>query len=86
MRCGYRIRAAASAVRSTRSMGSLYVVMNTSTVRPSGAGGGGGRRRSRHIVKANSSESTRLYVSANTSGTAIHQASQFTENSQRQTM
>ncbi|WP_226950148.1 hypothetical protein [Rhodococcus rhodochrous] len=60
--------------------------MKTSTVIPSGAAGGSGRLLSRHIVKAKSKESIRLYVSASTSGTAIHQASQFTENNQRQTM
>ncbi len=53
---------------------------------PSGAAGSSGRLLNRHIVSAKSSESIRLYVSARTSGTAIHQASQFTENNQRQMM
>ncbi len=84
VRCGKRIRWAACAVAMTRSSGSLYVVMKTSTVAPSGGGGGSPRCRSRHMVSPNSSESTRLYVSARTSGTAIHHADQLIDSSHRQ--
>ena len=75
---------AASAVASTRSTGSLYVVMSTSTVAPSGGGGAAGRCLSRHTVIPNSQESSRLYVSASTSGTAIHHDDQLTDEVQRQ--
>ena len=68
---------------STRSIGSSYVVMKTSTV-PAGGASGPVRTLTRHIVIAKKTVSTRLYVSAITSGTAIHQADQLTEASQRQ--
>src|SRR5258707_3373882 len=58
--------------------------MKTSTERPRGAGGGSGRRRAFHMVMPYSTDSPRLYVSASTSGTAIHQASQATVEVQRQ--
>jgi hypothetical protein len=59
--------------------------MKTSTVNPSGAFGGT-RFFSLHTVKPNRRESMSEYVSASTSGMAIHQASQLIENSHRQTM
>ena len=80
------MRWAARAVSITRSSGSLYVAMKTSTVRPGCGAGGFGRSRARHIVSPNRSESMRLYVSASTSGIAIQSASVFTENSSRQMM
>src|SRR5258705_11179730 len=58
--------------------------MKTSTERPRGAGGGSGRRCAFHMVMPYSTDSPRLYVSASTSGTAIHQASQATVEVQRQ--
>ncbi len=80
------MRWAARAVSITRSSGSLYVAMNTSTVSPGCGAGGLGRSRARHIVSPKSSESMRLYVSASTSGIAIQSASVFTEKSSRQMM
>ncbi len=60
--------------------------MKTSTVAPSGGGGAGPRSLRRHIVVPNSSASMKLYVSASSSGTAMGQAAQFAEASQRQPM
>ena len=57
--------------------------MKTSTVASVGAGGAALRIFRRHTVMPNSMTSIRLYVSAATSGTAIHQASQFSEAAQR---
>ncbi len=74
---------AARAVVITRSSGSLYVVMKTSTVASAGAGGGGLRNLMFHTVSPKSMTSIRLYVSAITNGTAIHHASQFSEAIQR---
>ncbi|CPU66730.1 Uncharacterised protein [Mycobacteroides abscessus] len=83
VRCGYRMARAARAVARTSSSGSSYVVTKTSTVTPSGAGGGSPRSRRRHIVTPKRAVSTRLYVSASTSGTAIHQCDHATESSHR---
>ncbi len=68
----------------TIPMGSLYVVMSTSTV-PCGGEVGRGRSWDFHMVAAKRKVSMRLYVSATMRGTAIHHASQFTDSSQRQT-
>ncbi len=86
MRCGYRMSRAASAVRATSGTGSSYVVMKTSTVTPSGGGPGSSRCLARHIVMPNSVTSMNEYVSASTSGTAIHHADQFTDSSHRHTV
>lgn len=85
--CGCVIAFAARAVRITRSIGSLYVVMKTSTVTSVlGFVGGSPRSRSLHAPNAKSTESITLYVSARISGTAIHHECQFTEAIQRQPM
>ena len=47
---GCSIASAARAVAMTSSTGSLYVVMNTSTVAPAGGGGGSPRSFTRHMV------------------------------------
>ena len=60
MLCGCRIFWAASAVVITRSRGSLYVVMKTSTVASAGAGAGGVRDLIRQTVIPKSSTSIRL--------------------------
>lgn len=80
---GCSMALAARAVATTSSTGSLYVVMKTSTVAPGGGGGAGPRGLRRQTVTPNRNESMRLYVSARTSGTAIHQAAQLMDDVHR---
>ena len=81
---GYLTSRAPIAVRTTSSRGSLYVVMNTSTVRPGRAMGGAGRSRAFHIINAKRMDSESEYVSAITNGIAIHQADQAIVSLHRQ--
>src|SRR5690349_23461188 len=83
VRCGYLIARAPIAVRRKTSRGSSKFVMNTSTLRPLGAGGGV-RYFSRQTVAIRKKELINPYVSAATSTTEKNMEWGFSDQPQRQ--